>query len=457
MLHIIQHVQSQRERYLEELKAYLSIASISSDPDRTQEMLRAGEHTAGLLRKAGCGDVIVHRTEGHPIVTGSIIVDNTRPTVLIYGHYDVQPVDPLDLWERNPFEAHIKDDTIIARGSADDKGQVFMHFKAVEAFREMNETLPVNVKFVVEGEEEIASPNLVPFLEQNRDLLAADFALVSDTSMWAAGMPAITYGLRGLAYLEINVTGPSHDLHSGEFGGTVPNPAEVLARMLAKAKDDAGRIQIPGFYDKVETVTDEERKMLALPPYNDAEYKKDLGIRDHWGETGYSPVERTWIRPTFEVNGIWGGFTGTGAKTVLPSKASAKISMRLVPNQAPDEIADLVEAWIMGIAPGYVDVRVKRFAGGKPFVVPLDNPFLPAATRALEDSFGREPFLLRGGGSIPIVADFKRILGLDTLLAGFSLPNCRAHSPNENMHLPSFFTGIESLVRMMDYFGKVKR
>ncbi len=450
----LSYVREQRERYLEELKAYLTIPSISSDPERAGAMVEAAEHTAGLLRAAGLEEVQVQPTPGHPVVTAHWTKAPNRPTLLIYGHYDVQPVDPIDLWERAPFEAHVKNDRIVARGSADDKGQLFMHIKAVEAIHQTGNGIPVNLKFVLEGEEEIGSPNLPGFLESNRDRLSADVAMVSDSSMWAEGIPAITYGLRGLTYLEVELTGPNRDLHSGSYGGVVANPAEILARLLAEVKDENSRILIPGFYDRVVALSEDELELLSRVPFDEGQYKAELGVAELWGEAPYSPLELVWARPTFEVNGIWGGFTGTGAKTVLPAKATAKVSMRLVPEQDPDEIAAMVERFFRERAPGSVQVRVTRYHGGRPVVVPIDNQYMSAVARALEDAFGREPLFIREGGSIPIVADFKSILGLDTVLIGFSLPDARTHSPNENLHLPSFFTGIESLVRTLYYIGE---
>jgi len=452
---IISFVKKSHVQYLKELKSFLSIPSISSDPERRIDVVNAANHTAELLSNAGCSDIAIHFTKGHPIVTGSIISDPDKPTILIYGHYDVQPVDPLDLWDHDPFDAFIKDDTIIARGSADDKGQVFMHFKAAEAFMKVNGKLPINLKFIVEGEEEVASPNLAKFLSENKELLSADIVFISDTAMWAQGQPAITYGLKGLAYMELELTGPNHDLHSGEYGGAVANPAEILSRMIAQTKDADGRIQIPGFYDKVIEIDANEREMIANNPFSSDEYKAELGVEELWGEKGYTTKEHVSVRPTFEVNGIWGGFTGVGAKTVLPSKAATKISMRLVPDQDPNEIADIAEKYFKSIAPKSVQLKVIRHSGGYPVVTPLSSPYIDAAKDALEVSFNRRPLMIRAGGSIPIVADFKKILGLDTLLVGFCLPSCRAHSPNENMHLPSFFTGIESLVRMYDSFQHI--
>lgn len=451
MEQILAFVRGEQSRYLNELTAYLAAPSISSDPEHKGDVARCAEMTAQMMRDAGLTDVRVAPTAGHPVVVGSWLGAPRRPTVLVYGHYDVQPVDPLNLWEKPPFEAFIKNDRIVARGSADDKGQVFMHLKAVEAALKREGMLPVNVKFVIEGEEEIGSPNLPKFLADNAGELKADVVVISDSQMWAEGLPAITYGLRGLTYLEIEVTGPNRDLHSGSYGGAVANPAEILARMLAAVKNDQGRIQIPGFYDRVGELDRAERAVMAQVPFDEAEYKRELGVAELWGEVSYSPVERTWVRPTFEINGMWGGFIGVGAKTVLPAKATAKVSMRLVPDQDPDDIAARVESYFQKIAPRSVSVKVTRFHGGRPVVAPLDTPFVAAATRALKDSFGREPLFIREGGSIPIVADFKQILGLDTLLIGFALPDNRAHSPNENFHLPTMFTGIESLVRLMHY------
>jgi len=453
---VVEFVRTHHDRYLKELKEYLAIPSISSDPDKKQTMVETAEFTADLLRKAGCPEVNVNPTDGHPCVTGSWIFDESLPTIMIYGHYDVQPVDPLDLWDSDPFDAQVVRDTIVARGAADDKGQLFMHIKAVEAYTKTVGKPPINIKFLLEGEEEIASPNLAAFLEKNKDELSADIIIISDTGMIGPGKPAITYGLKGLTYMELDITGPNRDLHSGEFGGAVANPVEILARMLASVKDENGRIQIPGFYDKVVEVSAQERAELARVPFDETDYRKDLEVDALWGEDGFSTVERTWIRPTFEINGMWGGFIEPGAKTVLPSKAGAKISMRLVPNQNPNEIAELVENYFKKIAPDSIKLEVIPHGGGFPVVVSLDNPFMDGALKGLEDAFNHKPYMVRGGGSIPIVADFKKILGLESLLVGFCAPSARVHSPNENMHLPSFFTGIESLVLMYDNFKDLK-
>ncbi len=450
----INYLNTNRERYLEELKALLAIPSISSDPERKGAMLECAEHCSGLLKAAGIENAAVKETSGHPVVTGSLMGAPGKPTILIYGHLDVQPVDPLDLWERNPFEAHLKNDRLVARGTADDKGQVFMHIKAVEAVLKTAGRLPVNVKFILESEEEIGSPSLASFLEVNKELLNADFVVISDSGMLAEGKPAITYGLRGLTYLEIEVTGPNRDLHSGTYGGAVANPAEILVRLLASVKDSQGHILIPSFYDRVIDLTGEERELFSKVPHDDAKYMSDLGVEELWGETGYSTRELTGARPTFEVNGIYGGFTGHGAKTVLPAKATAKVSSRLVPDQDPDEIVELTEKFFIDNAPKSVRVKVTRFHGGRPTVTPIDRPYIKAAERALSESFNHEVYFLREGGSIPIVADFKTILGLDSLLLGYALPDARTHSPNENIHLPTFYVGMESLVRCLYYFAE---
>jgi len=445
---IISALRAARARHLEELTAFLAIPSISSDPERKADVLKCAEHTAGLLRAAGISDVQLVPTAGHPIVFGKWSGAPGKPTVLVYGHYDVQPVDPLDLWEREPFKPWVKDERIVARGSADDKGQIFAHIKALEAIHKAEGRFPVNLKIIFEGEEEVGSPNLGNFLKTRRSDLQGDVVVVSDTQMWAEGVPAITYGLRGLCYLEIELTGPNRDLHSGTYGGVVANPAEILTRLIGNIKDARGRIQILGFYDKVRNLSAEERRSFAEVPFDETQYKSELGVAELWGEAPFSPLERAWARPTFEVNGIVGGFTGVGAKTVLPAKASAKLSMRLVPDQDPDDIAGLVENYFHQTAPKSVTVKVTRHHGGKPAVVDLKSRFMTATARALKEAFGREPLYIREGGSIPIVADFKELLGLDTILVGFALPDARTHSPNENFHLPTMFLGMESLVRL---------
>jgi len=451
---IITYVRSEHSRYIDELTQYLAVPSISADDDTDGNIQRCAQMTADFLTAAGMHNAKVNKTARHPVVTAEWLGAPGAPTIIIYGHYDVQPVDPLELWDRPPFEAYVKNDRIIARGSSDDKGQLFIHIKAVEAVLKKTGKLPINVKFLLEGEEEIGSPSLPAFLREHKKELTGDIIVISDTDMHGPGIPAITYGLKGLAYMELEVIGPDHDLHSGEYGGAVANPVEILARMIATVKDEHGRIQIPGFYDKVIPISPLEKASIAKVPFDEPAYLKRLDVEELWGEAPYTPRERTWARPTFEVNGMWGGFIGKGAKTVLPSKAGAKISMRLVANQEPAEIEDMAEKYFTSIAPKSVKVKVIRHHGGRPVMVPLDNPFLQTASRALTDAFGHEPYYKRTGGSIPIVADFKTILGLDSLLIGFSLSDARAHSPNENFYLPSFFTGIEASIRLMYYLAK---
>ena len=441
-----------RSERLEQLLAYLRLPSISSDPDGHADMDRCAAHTAELLRWAGMEQVTRHATPGHPLVVGSWRKAPGRPTVLIYGHYDVQPVDPVEQWTAPPFAPRLADDRVYARGAADDKGQVLMHIQAVAAILRAYGTLPVNVVFLIEGEEEIGSPNLPAFLESHRQELAADIALVSDSSMWCEGVPAITTSLRGLVLLDVTVTGPERDLHSGSFGGAVANPLEVFARLLGRVKGDDGVVAIPGFYDRVREFSREDRERLAALPFNERDYFDQLGLSRGWGEGGYSALERLWLRPTFEINGLWGGYSGAGAKTVLPSKAHAKISLRLVPDQEPDEMVALVTDYLRRQAPPTVHVEVSRIpGGGHPAVVPEDFPALGAARRALRECFGAEPLLVGEGGSIPVVADFERLLDLKTLLIGFSLPDAKPHAPDENMHLPTFLQGTEGLVRLLGY------
>jgi acetylornithine deacetylase/succinyl-diaminopimelate desuccinylase-like protein len=395
------------------------------------------------MRRIGLQNVRLIDTPGNPVVYGDWLhASPGAPTILFYGHYDVQPVDPLDLWQSPPFEATIRDGEIYARGSADDKGQVFMHFKAIEAHLKQAGSLPVNIKIILEGEEEVGSANLDNFIRDHRGELGADVVVISDSPMFARGVPSICYGLRGLVYFQIDLRGSSTDLHSGSFGGAVSNPAFVLAQMLAQMKDRSGRIKIPGFYDDVVALQDEERKAWASLPFNEKKYKKDFGIPKVAGETGYTTLERTWARPTFEVNGLLSGFTGEGAKTVLPAVAMAKVSMRLVPNQSPDKIAGLFEAHVKDIAPGTVELKITRMHGGKPWMTAYDNPYVQAAGRAIEKGFGRKPVFTREGGSIPVVSTFQEELGLPSVLFGVGLPDENAHAPNEKLDLENFQGGI---------------
>lgn len=443
-----------KDRFLNELLELLRIPSVSADSRHNEDTKRCAEAVKQRLVEAGADNVEVCPTAGHPIVYGEKIIDAKLPTVLVYGHYDVQPPDPLDLWDSPPFEPVIKDNKIYARGSADDKGQFYMHVKAFETMFNTN-TLPCNVKFMIEGEEEVGSGNLGKFLSENKDKLAADVVLISDTAMISLDTPSLDTGLRGLAYMEVEVTGPNRDLHSGVYGGAVGNPATILAKMIASLHDENNHITIPGFYDDVVVLTDEERKALNSAPYDEAEYKQDLGVNELWGEKGYSTFERTGTRPTCEVNGIWGGYTGEGAKTVLPSKAFAKISMRLVPNQDWEKISELFAKHFASIAPASVKVKVTPHHGGAAYVTPTDSVAFKAASEAINATFGKQPIPVRGGGSIPIVALFEKILGLKTVLMGFGLDSDNLHSPNEKYGIDNYYKGIETIPYFHKYFAEL--
>lgn len=438
------YIEKNKGKFLSELVDLLKIPSVSTDPGFKQDVLKAAEFIKERLIEAGADKVEICETGGYPIVYGEKIIAPELPTVLVYGHYDVQPADPLELWDSPPFEPQIKDGLIIARGAADDKGQMYMHIKAFEAMME-TDTLTCNVKFMIEGEEETGSDSLGPFIAANKEKLAADVVLVSDTAMLSNENPSLTVGLRGLSYMEVEVTGPNRDLHSGIYGGAVANPINTLAKMIASLTDEDGRITIPGFYDKVAVVSDAERKAMNMAPFDLDEYKEDLGIADVKGEKGYTTLERTSIRPTLDVNGIWGGYTQPGAKTVLPSKAYAKISMRLVPHQTSEEITELFRKHFESIAPDYVKVKVTPHHGGEPAVTPIDSLAFQAASMAMEEAFGKKPIPMRGGGSIPIVALFEEVLGLKTILMGFGLDSNKIHSPNENYGLFNYYKGIETI------------
>lgn len=457
MQDVIEYIGRNEDRYREELEEFLRIPSVSTDSSRREAVREAAEFVARQLREAGMGRVEIFPTEGHPIVYGERIEDAGKPTVLIYGHYDVQPVDPEHLWESPPFEPAIRGGEIYARGAADDKGQVFIHFKSAEAFVKSRGRLPVNVKFLIEGEEEIGSPNLDPFIETHRDLLRADAVMISDTAMFARGVPSIGYGLRGLVYAQIDVEGAAGDLHSGSFGGAAPNPAFALVHILAQMKDSSGRVTIPGFYDDVEELTERERQEWASLPFDEEAYRKDLGVEALEGEEGYTPLERLWARPTFEVNGLLSGFTGEGAKTVLPAAAMAKVSLRLVPKQDYRRIEDAFEAYVKSLAPPSVRVRVTRMHGGKPWVASLDHPALVAAAAALEKGFGKRPIFQREGGSIPVVATFSDLLKVPSVLMGIGLPDENAHAPNEKLDLANFYDGIRSAAYFLDEFSRLPR
>jgi acetylornithine deacetylase/succinyl-diaminopimelate desuccinylase-like protein len=442
MDNVIDFINVNRDRYLEELKALLAIPSISALPQHAGDVKRCADWCADEMRRIGLQNVRLIDTPGNPVVYGDWLGAPGAPTILFYGHYDVQPVDPLELWESPPFEATVRDGEIYARGSADDKGQVFMHFKAVEAHLKQNGRLPVNIKFILEGEEEVGSVNLDDFVRSHKSELGADVVVISDSPMFARGVPSICYGLRGLVYFQIDLRGSSTDLHSGSFGGAVANPAMVLSQVLAQMKDRGGRIKIPGFYDEVVPLQEEERQAWASLPFNEKQYKKDFGMPKLFGESGFTTLERTWARPTFEVNGLLSGFTGEGAKTVLPAVAMAKVSMRLVPNQLPDTIARLFEDYVKKVTPKTVELKITRMHGGKPWMTSYDNPFVQAAARAIEKGFGQKPVLTREGGSIPVVSTFQEELGLPSVLFGVGLPDENAHAPNEKLDVGNFHGGI---------------
>ncbi|MBX7201665.1 MAG: dipeptidase [Bacteroidia bacterium] len=449
-------VDQHKDRFINELFELLRIPSVSADPKYKEDVLRMAAAVAASLKQAGAENVEVCPTPGYPIVYGEKIVDASLPTVLVYGHYDVQPADPIDLWSSPPFEPVIKDGKIYARGSCDDKGQMFMHVKAFELMMQSG-ALPCNIKFMIEGEEEVGSSNLDAFLAANRERLKADCVLVSDTSMIANDIPSITTGLRGLSYVEVEVTGPNRDLHSGVYGGGVANPVNVLCEMIASLKDGNKKITIPGFYADVIELGADERRLIAAAPFDEKEYMRELNIGAVEGETGYTTVERTSVRPTLDVNGIWGGYTGEGAKTVLPSKAYAKISMRLVPNQDPDKITELFKTHFESIAPASVKVEVRPHHGGHPAVTPVDSVEYQAAALAMEQTFGKKPVPARGGGSIPIVASFERILGLKTVLMGFGLDTDDIHSPNEHYGVFNFLKGIETIPYFHAHYAALKK
>jgi len=444
------YIDENIKTFQDQLFELLRIESVSTDSTKKPEVKKAAQFLSNHLKEVGMDKVTVHETKGHPIVTAEKLTNPDLPTVLIYGHYDVQPPDPLDLWDTPPFEPTVKNGRVFARGASDDKGQSFTHVKSVASYLQSGTELPVNVKFILEGEEEIGSPNLVPFIKENKELLSCDMVLISDTAMFAEDQPSITYGLRGLAYMEVHVTGPNRDLHSGVFGGAVDNPANALADIISQLKDKDGVIQVKGFYDDVKPMTDEMRKAYKKLPHDDEAYKKDLGLKKLHGEKGYSTLERASARPTLDVNGIWGGYQKEGAKTVLPSKASAKISMRLVPDQHPDKIARLFADHIKSIAPDTVTVEVEAHHGGHPVVIDLEYYGLKAAAKAFEDIYQKEALFAREGGSIPIVADFKKVLGVNSILMGFGLTKDALHSPNESFSLKDFHRGIKTSARFLE-------
>jgi acetylornithine deacetylase/succinyl-diaminopimelate desuccinylase-like protein len=448
--------ETHKQRFLEELLALLRIPSVSAKTENNQDMIDCAAAVKQRLLEAGADTVTIYETPGHPIVYGEKIIDPLKPTILVYGHYDVQPADPIELWKSGPFDPTIIDGKIFARGSCDDKGQFYMHVKALETMTKTN-SLPANVKFIIEGEEEVGSPNLANFVKANKALLKADVILISDTSMLSMENPSIDIGVRGLSYIEVEVTGPNRDLHSGVYGGAVANPITTLAKMIAACHDENNHITIPGFYDDIIEATTEERAKMAKAPFDEAEYKADLGVSSLWGEKGYTTNERTGIRPTLEVNGIWGGYQGEGAKTVLPSKAFAKISCRLVPNQSSVKITEKILNYFKTMAPAGVTVKASEHHGGEPYITPIDSDAYQAASKAITTTFGKEPIPVRGGGSIPICALFEKELGLKIVFMGFGLDSDNLHSPNEKFDIFNFYKGIETIPYFHQYYAEGKK
>jgi len=452
---IAQYVHRHRSRFIDELSQFLRIPSISTDPEHRRDVLQCAGYVAGALRRLGMQRVEVFSTPGHPLVYGEWLEATERPTALVYGHYDVQPADPLVLWDTPPFEPSVRDGQLYARGAADDKGQVFMHWKAIEALWQLHGRLPLNLKFIFEGEEEIGSRHFDPFLASHANLLAADVAIVSDTAMFARGYPSICYGLRGLAYFQVTVFGPSHDLHSGSFGGGIANPALVLAQLLASLKDEHNRIAIAGFYDDVVLPTAEERRQIASLPFAEEAAARELGVPALSGEEGYCFLEQVWLRPSVDVNGIWGGFTGPGSKTIIPSQATAKVSLRLVPNQDPNRIADRFERHLQAACPQGARLQIERMEAARAVVVPRDNAFVRAAARAVAQGFGKEPVFIRSGGTIGAAASISARLGIPIVMFGIGLPDAQTHAPNEHLDLDNLFRGIVSVAHMWEELATI--
>ena len=445
--------EKNKDRFLNEMLELLRIPSVSARSEHKADMRRCAELVKKRLLDAGADKAEVLETAGHPVVYGEKIVDASKPTVLVYGHYDVQPAEPLELWHSGPFEPVIKDGKVYARGSADDKGQFYMHVKALETMIKTN-SLTNNVKFLIEGEEEVGSPNLGKFVGENKDLLKADVILISDSSMLSMENPSLDIGVRGLSYIEVEVTGADRDLHSGVYGGAVANPITTLAKMIASCHDENNHITIPGFYEDVVEATKEERALMAKAPYDEDEYKSDLGVKDLWGENGFTTNERTGIRPTLEVNGIWGGYTNEGSKTVLPSKATAKISARLVPNQSSEKITKLLLDYFQKIAPPSVTVRAFEHHGGEAYMTPIDSKAYQSAAKAIKETFGKEPIPVRGGGSIPICSILEKELGIKIVFMGFGLDSDNLHSPNEKFNLENYYKGIETIPFFHKFFAE---
>jgi len=442
-----------KDRFLNEMLDLLRIPSVSAKSEHKADMQKCAEAVRKSLLDSGCDKAEVMLTDGHPVVYGEKITDPSKPTVLIYGHYDVQPAEPLELWHSDPFNPVVKDGKVYARGSADDKGQFYMHIKALEVMSKTN-TMVTNIKFLIEGEEEVGSPSLGKFVAANKELLKSDVILISDSAMLSFENPSLDTGVRGLSYIQVEVTGPNRDLHSGTYGGAVANPITILAKMIASCHDENNHVTIPGFYDDVVIASKEERTLLNKAPFDEVEYKDDLGVKELWGEKGYTTYERTGIRPTLEVNGIWGGYQGEGAKTVLPSKAHAKISARLVPNQSSDKITEILLNYFMSIAPPFVEVKAELHHGGEPYVTPIDSKGYKAASRAVETTFGKTPIPIRGGGSIPICSILEHELGVKIVFMGFGLDSDNLHSPNEKYNIENYNKGIETIPYFHKYFAE---
>ena len=445
--------QKNKERFLNEMMELLRIPSVSAKTEHKNDMLACAQAVRQSLLDSGADKAEVMATDGHPVVYGEKIIDSNKPTILVYGHYDVQPAEPLELWHSGPFEPVIKDGKVYARGSADDKGKFFMHVKALETMVKTN-TLSTNIKFLIEGEEEVGSPNLGTFVERNKELLKADVILISDSSMLSMENPSLDIGVRGLSYIEVEITGADRDLHSGTYGGAVANPITILSKMIASCHDEDNHITIPGFYDDVLEATSEERALMNEAPYDEEEYKKEVGVNELWGEKGYTTNERTGIRPTLEVNGIWGGYLGEGAKTVLPSKATAKISARLVPNQSSVKMTKLLLDYFTNIAPPSVTVKAFEHHGGEPYMTPITSRGYKAASKAVEKTFGKTPIPVRGGGSIPICSILEKELGIKIIFMGFGLDSDNLHSPNEKYGIENFYKGIETIPYFHKYFAE---
>jgi len=445
--------EKNNERFLNEMLDLLRIPSISARSEHKEDMQKCAELVKQRMLDAGCDRAEVMATEGHPVVYGEKVADPSKPTVLVYGHYDVQPVDPLNLWHSDPFEPTIKDGKVYARGSADDKGQFYMHIKALETMVQ-TKTMATNMKFLIEGEEEVGSPNLGKFVAEHKDLLKTDVILISDSAMLSMATPSLDIGVRGLSYIEVEITGANRDLHSGTYGGAVANPITVLAKMIAGCHDKKNHITIPGFYDDVASPTKEEKKLLRKAPFNEQEYKDELGVKELWGEKGFTTNERTGIRPTLELNGIWGGYQGEGAKTVLPSKATAKISARLVPNQSSKKITELLLNYFTSIAPPSVTVKAFEHHGGEPYITPIESKGYQAASKAVKKTFGKAPIPVRGGGSIPICSILEHELGVKIVFMGFGLDSDNLHSPNEKYNIENYYRGIETIPYFHKFFAE---